>query len=171
MTQNWFTCKVKYSKPDNDGTESKVTEMYLVNAYSYTEAEGRMYQVIQEELGVGGEVSQITKSTYMEVFRDESADHWFRCKVALVSFDEESGKEKHANQYYLTQANNVKDAYERICKEMDKSTSDYIVPGVTYTKILEVYDWDQGANEKVKLEAQGFTSVGIRPSEEFSDEE
>ena len=50
MTQRWFTCKIGYSKPDNDGIESKVTEMYLVNAFSYTEAEGRMYQIIQEEL-------------------------------------------------------------------------------------------------------------------------
>lgn len=166
MTQNWFTCKIKYSKPDSDGIENKVTEMYLVNAFSYTEAEGRMYQVIQEELGMGGEVSQITKSTYMEIFRDEAAEHWFRCKVALVSYDENSGKEKHSNQYYLTQADTVKDAYERITIEMQKSTSDFVIPGITYTKILDVYDWSGDAAEKMRLESQGFTSIGARPVED-----
>ena len=169
MTQNWFTCKIKYSKPDNDGIENSVTEMYLVNAFSYTEAEGRMYQIIQEELGIGGEVSQITKSTYMEIFRNDSAEHWFRCKVALVSFDEESGKEKHSNQYYLTQADDVKEAFDRISSEMDKSTSDYIIPGITYTKVLDVYDWSGDAAEKMRLESQGFKSVGMQPSEDFSE--
>jgi len=167
MMQNWFTCKVKYSRPDADGTESKVTEMYLVNAFSYTEAEGRMYQVIQEELGVGGEVSQITKSAYAEIFRDEDADHWFRCKVSLVSFDEDASKEKHTNIYYLVEANTVKDAFDRIGGEMTKSTSDFIIPGITYTKILNVYDWNGAAAEKMKLEAQGFTSLGERENKEF----
>lgn len=172
MMQSWFTCKVKYSKPDSDGQEQKVTEAYLVNAFSYTEAEGRMYQIVRDELGVGGEVSQITKSAYAEVFRFDDAELWFRCKVALISFDEESGKEKQSNQHFLVQASDVRDAYDKLHQEMSKSTTDFLIPGITYTKILDVYDWSGDAAERMRLEQSGFTSIGssLKANEDFEED-
>ena len=38
---NWFECKVSYKKMQENGFPKKVTEPYLVDALSFTEAESR----------------------------------------------------------------------------------------------------------------------------------
>ena len=38
-TAEWFETKVKYDKMMEDGTQKKVPEMYVVDAFSFTEAE------------------------------------------------------------------------------------------------------------------------------------
>ena len=43
---NWFECKVRYDKLQENGAVKKVTEAYLVDALSFTEAEAR---IIEEE--------------------------------------------------------------------------------------------------------------------------
>lgn len=38
----WFECKVKYDKMMENGMQKKVTEPYMVDALSFTEAEARI---------------------------------------------------------------------------------------------------------------------------------
>jgi len=40
--QTWFEVKAKYVKIDDDGRERKVSEVYLVDAVSCTDAEARL---------------------------------------------------------------------------------------------------------------------------------
>ena len=47
MTANWFEAKVKYIKVNEDGRERKVTESYLLDAMSYTEAESRIMKEME----------------------------------------------------------------------------------------------------------------------------
>jgi len=42
--QTWFECKVKYVKIDDDGRERKVSEVYLVEAVTFTDDETRIIQ-------------------------------------------------------------------------------------------------------------------------------
>lgn len=44
---NWFECKVTYEKMMENGMQKKVTEPYLVDALSFTEAEARIIEEIQ----------------------------------------------------------------------------------------------------------------------------
>ena len=39
---NWFECKIRYSKILETGLQKTVTESYLVDALSFTEAEARI---------------------------------------------------------------------------------------------------------------------------------
>ena len=41
---NWFECKVKYEKTMENGLTKKVSEPYLVDAISFTEAEKRIIE-------------------------------------------------------------------------------------------------------------------------------
>ena len=41
---NWFECKVSYEKMLENGMQKKVTEPYLVDALSFTEAEARIIE-------------------------------------------------------------------------------------------------------------------------------
>ena len=47
-TSIWFECKVRYEKTGDDGMSRKVTETYVVDALSFSEAESR----ILEEMGI-----------------------------------------------------------------------------------------------------------------------
>ena len=41
---NWMTCAVTYGKMMENGVEKNVTEKYLVDALSFTEAEARIIE-------------------------------------------------------------------------------------------------------------------------------
>ena len=43
-TANWFECRLKYEKMGEDGLQKKVTETYVVDALSFTEAEQRIME-------------------------------------------------------------------------------------------------------------------------------
>ena len=45
-TANWFECKVRYEKTMEDGLQKKVTETYVVDAMSFSEAEERIIEEI-----------------------------------------------------------------------------------------------------------------------------
>ena len=42
ITANFFECKVRYEKMQEDGKEKRVQEQYVVDALSFTEAEQRI---------------------------------------------------------------------------------------------------------------------------------
>ena len=82
MMHNWFECKVSYEKIMEDGKQKKVTEPYLVDALSFTEAEAR----IIEELTpfISGEMATASirsKSTSLRSTRkaDLKRKHLHRC--------------------------------------------------------------------------------------------
>jgi len=45
--KTWFICTIKYHKEDEQGNVRKITEPYLVDAISFTEAEARIYEELQ----------------------------------------------------------------------------------------------------------------------------
>jgi hypothetical protein len=163
MKKDWFTCKVRHVKQDEHGHENKVTELYVLDAYNYTEAEARMLYIL-ESMGNGPfEVQQITKSNFQEVIRFEDADLWFKVKVSFVSFDEESGKEKSSNQYFLVSSIDVKDAYERVTDFLQSSISSCVIPAVTYTKIMDVYPLEEEEPGMRTIRERGLTPQGDVP--------
>ena len=44
MIHNWFECKVRYEKMQPNGVSKKVTEPYVFDALSFTEAETRIIE-------------------------------------------------------------------------------------------------------------------------------
>lgn len=139
MRNYWFTCRVAYQKLSETGAETKVTESYLVDAYTYTEAEARITMRMRELVSSPFEVVNITKSNLAEVFFNDNADMWFKVKVALIFYDDESGKEKQQNQYYLIESDDVKDAFDKTEKVLEGTISSYVIASITFTKILDVF--------------------------------
>lgn len=143
MAANWFEGKVKYVKVGEDGRERKVTEAYLLDAMSYTEAESR----IVEEMGsiVRGEfwISNLKKSNITEVVssEDENDDRWYKAKVAIVDADEVSCREKRSFQYYLVAASDTGKALENL----NKALSTFVVPcevvSISDTQFVDVFPW------------------------------
>ena len=90
---NWFECKVRYDKMVEQGIVKKVTESFLVDALSFTEAEAR---IIEEQTPfISGEfsVSAVKRTKISEIFRDDRADKWYLAKVAFITIDEKTAAE------------------------------------------------------------------------------
>lgn len=167
----WFECKIKYTKIDEKGKEKKVTETYLMDALSYTEAETRT----NEELGsfITGEfmITGIKTSNLSEIYPNEEGDRWFKCKLTMITFDEESGKESKSNSYILVQSNNVHEAYEAMQQFMKGSVADYEIPAITESPILDVFPYFNGDGETSMAPANDFSMPAEGISETHVEEE
>ena len=139
MSNNWFECKVKYVKIDENGKEKKVTEPYLVDAVSFTEAEARIHIELEKMIHSDFMVTNISKSNISELFPNENGDRWFKAKTSFVTVDEESGKEKKSNNYMLVEANNVKDAYEFLTEGLSDMIVPFEIPSVAESPIMDVF--------------------------------
>lgn len=142
-TAEWFICKIIYEKVMEDGLQKKVTESYVVDAVSFTEAEAR----ITQEMGayISGEftVQEIDRCQFKEIFFDdkESSDKWYKAKVQFITIDEKTEKEKKTAVYYLVQASSVECANKNIDEVMGGTMIDYVISGVNETKIEDVFEY------------------------------
>lgn len=148
-TANWFEAKVKYMKVGEDGRERKVSEMYLLDAMSYTEAESRI--VSEMEMIVKGDyyIASLKKSNISEVVtsEDETDDRWYKAKIAIIDADEVSGKEKSSYQYYLVAAADTNRALENIEKALATFVVPYEVAGINDTKFMDVFPYFDDSTE------------------------
>ena len=159
MLKSWFTCRISYRKMDDTGHEVKAVSSYLVDAYTYTEAEARIIHIMNQEVNGTFEVANITKNNYQEVVDADECELWFKVKVSMISLDEESGKEKTSNQYFLMCADDVQDAYIKTQEYMKGSVSGFVIPAVNYTKIEEVYPDSEGERQEMDLREKGFVPM------------
>ena len=88
----WFECKIRYEKVMENGMQKKVTEPYLVDALSFTEAEARIIEEMTPFISGEFTVSDIKRANYSELFPsdEESADRWFKCKLIFITLDEKN---------------------------------------------------------------------------------
>ncbi|MGP1549189.1 MAG: DUF4494 domain-containing protein [Prevotella fusca] len=141
-TTSWFETKIRYDKTMEDGRSKKVTEVYTVEALSFTEAES----VITEEMShyISGEfdVRAITRAPYGEIFFSDadSDDRWYRARLAFITIDEKTEKEKRSNVVYLVQAVSLDNARQYVKDVMAKTMVDYEVISISETPIMDVFE-------------------------------
>lgn len=153
MSAIWFECKVKYRKMDEATGQLKAkTEPFLVDAVSYTEAERRITEEMQAYLLDSEEIkiTNIKVANFAEIHPFENSDRWFKSKVSLIAFDEESGKERKSNQYLLVQANDVKEAYENTMVAMKDTMGEFSIPAVAESPIMDVFPYFSGEEDDLE---------------------
>lgn len=145
MAKNWFECKIRYEKTMENGVEKKVTEPYLVDAFSFTEAEARIIEEITPFIKGEFNVTDIKRANYSEVIQsaDTNADRWFKFKLQFIVLDEKSGKEKKTPCMVLVQAVNFKDSVKKLEDNMKGSMADYIIASCNETALMDVYFYKQ----------------------------
>ena len=143
MLHNWFECKIRYEKTLENGMNKKVTEPYLVDALSFTEAESRIIEEMTPFISGEFTVSDIKRANYSELFSsdEEAADRWFKCKLYFITLDEKSGAEKKTATQVLVQAADLRDAVKKLDKGMEGTMADYSIASVTETAIMDVYPY------------------------------
>ena len=152
--QHYIECKVRYDKVMEDGMIKSVTELYLVDALSFTEAESRITDELS--LYIQGEfnVEAVKKCNASEVlFSDvDEDDKWYKAKLSFISFDEKSGKEKRQSITYLVQAQSLEKALRYVDKFMGKTMIGYVMVGLNETKIMDVFKYESKEDEGKKDE-------------------
>lgn len=149
MTANWFEVKVKYTKVCEDGREKKVSELYLLDAVSFTEAESRIIEELREMIQGDFCIEAIKKSNITELVdsNDANDDKWFKAKVAIIDCDSISGKEKRSNQYFLVAGSDV----DKSLENLQKALSTYVIPfeivQVGDSNIMDVFPYFEDKQE------------------------
>lgn len=137
ITSTWFEVKVSGDRTDESGATRKVKELYCVNAFSFTEAEARIMTLIGD---YGGEVVEEKIASYKNVLSipDMDNEKWYKCKVVLITINENTGKPKRTSVYYLVNADSTAGA-ENIIKDFyNSSVQDYEIASIMETSVVEI---------------------------------
>lgn len=141
-TTIWFETKVRYDNTMEDGRNKKVTEVYTVEALSFTEAENAITEEMSHYVSGEFDVKAITRAPYGEIFFSDadSDDKWYRAKLAFITIDEKTEKEKRSNVVYLVQAATLDKARQYVKDVMAKTMIDYDVVSISETPIMDVFE-------------------------------
>lgn len=170
---NWFTVKVKYTKQLEDGRLKRVTEPYLVDSVSFTDAEARIYEEVGQNVQGEFLITGISKTEYADIFYYDDSDVWYKCKLTYVSIDGDEGKEKKISNNFLVTASNVKEAYDRIQESLSDMTVTFEVPSIMITSIVEVLPYNPDLDVELgrrPLE-EGEELVNTSAEEEYVEDE
>lgn len=132
----YFKAQIRYYQEDNKGTQKHITETYLVDAVSHTDAEVKLFETLPSNLGI--KIARLTPLKVQEIFKiDNGAETWYKVKVNFMSFDEKSQKEKRTPFNMLVNATNPVNAYNYVAERLG-TVMDYQITNVDLTNILEV---------------------------------
>ena len=149
---NWFECKVSFEKIMENGAQKKVTEPYLVDALSFTEAEARIIEEIRPFVSGEFTVTDIKRARLSELFFNENGDRFYKIKVYFITLDEKSGAEKKTSTQVLVQAADLRDAVKKLDEGMKGTMADYQLGMVSETPLMDVYPYSAGPNDKPEFD-------------------
>lgn len=142
--KNFIECKVSYEKMLETGTTKKVTETYIVNAISCSEAETRVIEEMTPYVEGEFTVKAVKQDKIAELFQDPDGGKFYRCKVMFITLDEKSGVEKKSPSTMIVQANSFEEAVKNLCDGMAGTMSDWSIHTIAESNILDVFiDSDQ----------------------------
>lgn len=137
----FFEVKIQYQKMQEDGKEKKVTEQYVVESLSFTEAEARIIKEMTPYISGEFDVVSEKIAPFNEIFLSDNStdDKWFVSKVSFITIDEKTEKEKKQTFRYLVQAATSELALDYTKEMFSHGMSDYRIDAVQDTPTLDVF--------------------------------
>ena len=135
---NYFEVKITFDKTLENGKEKKVSELYLVDAVSFTEAEAKITAEFSPLPNF--KVKSIRQYKVAEIVNKTNLDdsRYFKCKLNFITLDEKSGNEKKTSAYMLVDAETLDKAKALLVEHMKSTMSDYSIEKIEETKIIAV---------------------------------
>lgn len=158
-TANWYETKIRYEKALDDGKQKMVTEQYVVDALSFTEAEAEIIEEMSAYITGEFKVTGISQAPYGEIFFSDvdTDDRFFKVKLQFITIDEKTEKEKRSNVNYLVQAHTLQQAVGYVDKVMGETMIDYAIAAMQETQIQDVFEHNAAKkdekNDKPEYEA------------------
>ena len=97
----WIEVRARYDKMMENGSVKKVTEPYLADALSCTEAEARVTEELQPFISGDFRISSVVTTKIAEIFWDETGDKFYKVKINFITLDEKTATEKKTASYIL----------------------------------------------------------------------
>ncbi len=134
----WIETKLRYDKVMENGAVKKVTEAYLVDALSFTEAEARIIEEMKQHISGDFEVKAVKKAKIAEVMATDCGGYWYKVRAMFISLDERTGADKLTPHDFMVEAGDIEEAIATFKSEISLM-ADYKITGVTETAIMEVF--------------------------------
>jgi hypothetical protein len=138
---NWYEVRVRYDKTLENGMQKIVTETYLVDALSCTEAEARGIEEMQPFVSGELAIVSVKQKKYAELFFGDG-DRFFTAKVVYISLNEKSGGEKRTSVQMVAQADDIEQALNVVKLGMQGTMSDYCIAGLNESPIMDVFKYN-----------------------------
>lgn len=137
----YYEVKIQYQEMQEDGKEKKVTEQYVVEALSFTEAETHIIEEMTPYISGEFDVVSEKIAPFNEIFLSDNStdDKWFVSKVSFITIDEKTEKEKKQTFRYLVQAATSELALDYTKEMFSHGMSDYRIDAVQDTPTLDVF--------------------------------
>lgn len=134
----WIETKLRYDKVMENGVVKKVTEAYLVDALSFTEAEARIIEEMESRISGDFEVKAVKKAKIADIFPSDNGGWWYKVRAVIISIDEKTGAEKLTPHDFMVEAGDIEEAISGFKSEINLMI-DYKIAGVTETAIMDVF--------------------------------
>ena len=135
-------CSVRYVKLQPDGRTLDARELWLVEAYSYGEAQNRLGLALSQYAQDGADglfVQQMKSVYYAERLADDEAakQRYWRVRVKLTDRNPDTGKESSVTQQWLVRADTMGRATKVATETMDDSCEMVAVTELKYNGYIE----------------------------------
>lgn len=134
-----FEVGVRMERTLENGAHAKVLEQFVVDALSFTEAEASTTKEVSV-YGTMTDIVTIKRSRCTELIGDGSKEKWFKAKLAFITLDEKTDKEKRTPVTYLVQAASLDKARAYVKEVMEKTLIDYDVISISETHFIDVFE-------------------------------
>ena len=123
----------------------------MIDALSWGEAEKRILKEMSSYVSGEIEIVDLKIAAYKEIFFADSdmADKWYKAKLAFITIDEKTDKEKRTSVCYLVNAGTINSAIKNIEEVMSGTMIDYNTLNVNETSIMDVFEY-KGETSKQK---------------------
>ena len=136
----WFETKVKYDKTMLEtGAIKSVTEAFLVDALSFTEAEARIIKEMEPYTSGDLTVTVVRKVRLEDVIYHEGGDRWYKVKINMITIAEKTGAEKRSASFSLVQASEFKLALDYFLEAMKSVLFDFEIVNITEMPYIDVF--------------------------------
>lgn len=136
---SYIETAARYDKITEDGTVKKVTERFIVEAQSCPEAEARTIEELTPFVSGDLEVTANKKVAVAEVINAADADRLYLAKVAFVTIDERTAKEKRTACQWLVGGTDFNDAYEMLLRQLNGIMADTEIVSLGETAYRDFY--------------------------------
>lgn len=138
--KNYFQVKVKYTKQLDNGTLKRVSEIYLLDAISFTDAEAMIYENIGSFTKGEFIINSIQKVDFKEIIvSEEIHETYFKAKVSYKSRNEDSEKTKTTSLKYLVNSDSIENANKLILNHFEGIMVEFEIDSITSTPIVDTF--------------------------------
>jgi hypothetical protein len=140
--KTWFTVSIRYTKQNDEGFLQRVTESYLFDAASYTEAESRASEEFVEKIKGEVQIVKITKAKLVDVIEYQDSDVWYKVKVLFSAYDADTERIRKTTSDVLVNAEGIKDAIKRTEAAFEDSISSFQIVGAQLSPVVGIYPFE-----------------------------